>query len=198
MDWSVLPLLAAIYLLVVALNVVPAFMPATWTVLAFFEVRYRVPLLPLTIGGALSATAGRILLARFSGLFGRRFLSAETHRRLDALRRFVRRRRHMSFLGVLFFAFGPIPSNQLFITAGLARVKLKLVSAAFLAGRLVSYTALVYATQKSYERIEEILFSHLSNTTAMIVQVVGLLVLGLLVKIDWTKVLRRFGGSGAP
>lgn len=48
---------------VVLINMVPAFMPPTWAVLAFLGVRYPLLLLPLTVGGAFAAGLGRTVLA---------------------------------------------------------------------------------------------------------------------------------------
>ena len=46
---------------VFVINVIPAFMPSTWMVIAFFVVVYQLPLWPLCFGGAVSATAGRCI-----------------------------------------------------------------------------------------------------------------------------------------
>ncbi len=55
-----------IALLVYTTNVIPFFMPATWTVLAFIAITYKIPLLPLAIIGATFATMGRLTLAKLS------------------------------------------------------------------------------------------------------------------------------------
>jgi hypothetical protein len=48
--------------LVFGVNIVPAFMPPTWIILAFFYLRYHLNLLPTVIIGAAAATLGRVVL----------------------------------------------------------------------------------------------------------------------------------------
>ena len=50
--------------LVFVINIVPAFMPATWMALAFFRIKFGLPLLALSIGGSIVAAAGRWALAK--------------------------------------------------------------------------------------------------------------------------------------
>jgi len=59
------------------INLVPAFMPSTWMVMAFFYIRFDLPLLVLTIGGAIASAFGRVALARGTRAFSRRFLTKQ-------------------------------------------------------------------------------------------------------------------------
>ena len=52
------------YVIAFVIDIVPAFMPSTWIVLAFFHIQFDLPILPLTLGGALFSGFGRIVLAR--------------------------------------------------------------------------------------------------------------------------------------
>jgi hypothetical protein len=49
--------------LVLFMNIIPAFMPPTWTVLAFFYTAFDMQLVPVVIIGAICATLGRVILA---------------------------------------------------------------------------------------------------------------------------------------
>ena len=50
------------YAITFFINIIPAFMPSTWMVLAFFHIQFDLPILPLTLGGALFSGLGRIVL----------------------------------------------------------------------------------------------------------------------------------------
>jgi membrane protein YqaA with SNARE-associated domain len=130
------------YLLDFITNIIPLFMPPTWLLLSFFRVHYGLPVWLLAPGGALCSTAGRCILALGSRHLGARVLPEKERKNITDLGEFIRHKK-LSFVGVLFYAFGPIPSSHLFIAAGLARLNLKVVAAAFFLGRLVSYTVLV-------------------------------------------------------
>src|SRR5829696_5132555 len=110
------------------INLVPAFMPPTWSILAFFLIHFDLPLLPLALGGAVAATSGRLVLALGARHLGPRVVPA------DWLRT------HQRWVGpaVLLYSFGPIPSNQLFIAAGLGQLDLRVVAGAFFIGRVIS------------------------------------------------------------
>jgi len=62
------------------LNLVPYFMPPTWTVVAFFLIAFQLPVLPLAVGCALASTAGRCGLYLTSKRYGRRLLPAKRQR----------------------------------------------------------------------------------------------------------------------
>jgi membrane protein YqaA with SNARE-associated domain len=117
------------YLLDFITNIIPLFMPPTWLLLSFFRVHYGLPVWLLAPGGALCSTAGRCILALGSRHLGARVLPEKERKNITDLGEFIRHKK-LSFVGVLFYAFGPIPSSHLFIAAGLARLNLKVVAAA--------------------------------------------------------------------
>lgn len=130
-----------LFVTVFVLNLIPAFAPPTWMVFSFIGFRY--PLLNVTllaIVGALAATAGRLLLAKFSRLIIRqRFLSAASKENIDAIRSGLEGKKKLTFGVFLFYAFSPLPSNYLFVAYGLTNMELKLIAAPFFLGRSVSY-----------------------------------------------------------
>src|SRR5690349_20886100 len=59
-----------------AINLVPGFMPSTWMVLAFFNVKFHLPLLPLAVCGAIVSGFGR------AGLYaGSQFLTRKVFKK---------------------------------------------------------------------------------------------------------------------
>src|SRR5688500_13691704 len=124
---------------IVGINLLPAFGPPTWAVLVFFKVHSDLPVVPLVLGGALAAASGRLVLAWGSGkLRGRR--SAQRLAGLTAARAALTGDRRRTFGGLALFALSPVPSAQLFVAAGLLAVRLLPLTAAFFAGRLISYS----------------------------------------------------------
>src|ERR1700704_832227 len=75
-QWSALALMFGLFL---GLNVIPAFAPPTWMVLAFvgFEFPETNPLL-LALVAAVAATLGRLTLAKLSHWLLRQKLLSET------------------------------------------------------------------------------------------------------------------------
>lgn len=137
-----LPALGLLFVLVLALNTIPAFAPPTWMALAFvsFQDPQANPIL-LAVVAASAATCGRLVLARFSHWFVRGRLLGDAHRRnIDIIKARIERRRALTFGAVLLFAFGPFPSNFLFIAYGLTGLPMPRIAIPFFVGRAVSYT----------------------------------------------------------
>ena len=81
-----------IWLLTVGLNVVPAFMPPTWALLAYFRVQYDLDVWALALVGAFSATTGRAVLALASQAAGERIVPTRWRANIRALVTTIRSR----------------------------------------------------------------------------------------------------------
>ena len=130
--------------IVFGVNLLPAFGPPTWSVLILLQGSLELDPVLLVPLGALAATSGRTLLALGSRRFRGR-LSAQRLQGLDALRAELTGSPRRSSAGLALFLISPLPSAQLFVGAGVLRVPLAPLAAAFLVGRLVSYSIYVGA-----------------------------------------------------
>lgn len=176
--------------LIYFINVIPIFMPPTWTILAFYYINFHPPLIPAIIIGALFATLGRITLYYISKNHFRRFFSKESLENYDALGNFLTKKQKLSIPLFLTYAFFPISSNYVYIAAGLAEINIKILAASFLVGRLFSYSFWVTASHIVFTRVEDIFSSHISNFSVVIIEIVGLIVVVLIGKINWKKILK--------
>lgn len=172
--------LALALAVVFAVNLLPAFGPPTWAVLVFFSLDFDLPAVPLVLGGALAAASGRFLLA--SG--ARRLRPRLSPARLESVERAQEalssdRKRTAAGLGL--FALSPVPSGQLFVGAGLMTVPLLPLTAAFFAGRIVSYSIYVGVASVAENSLGDIVVDALTSPLGMGLQVLMLLALGLLV-----------------
>lgn len=130
-----------VFLIVLALNVVPAFAPPTWMVFSFLGLRFPEHAgLLLALTGAIAATTGRCILAKMSRVIIRRhWLNDAGRENVDVLRDEIQRRPKLTFGLFLFFAFSPLPSNTLFIAYGLTTMNILRLAFPFLLGRFLSY-----------------------------------------------------------
>lgn len=180
-----------IFLVVFALNVMPAFAPPTWTVLSFIAVRYNSNIVLLAVVGAVAATLGRLVLAKLSTVIVRqKVLSDETRKNIDAVKERLESKKKLTFGILLFYAFSPFPSNHVFIAYGLTALKLRLIAIPFLVGRVVSYafwafTASSVAQLMNYESVtSKSFFSYYFVAS----QLFGLLTIYVFTRIDWRRV----------
>jgi len=188
-------LICAACALAFAINLVPAFMPATWMVLAFFYIRFDLPLLLLVLGGTLASAAGRTLLARGSTLFKRRFMIREQSD-LDDLGAFLDRHRRYAGLAVFGYSLSPLPTNNLFIAAGMVEIRLGWVVGGFIAARLFANTFLVWTTHAAFESLGGVFEGALSGPLALALEAMSVISIVLLYRLPWARWLRRLADRG--
>ena len=176
------------------INLLPAFGPPTWAVLVFFRLNSDLPAVPLVLVGALAAASGRFVLATVTRHFRSRF-SAKRRESLQAAEEFLVGSRARAATGLGLFALSPVPSAQLFVAAGLLTVPLLPLTAAFFAGRLVSYSIYVAAASAAKDSLGDVLADAIGSPLGIALQVIMLGGLVLLVRVDWAKHLPRRGSS---
>jgi hypothetical protein len=134
-------IIAALFLVVFVLNVLPAFAPPTWMTLSFVGLTIpHVNVTALAVVGASAATLGRITLAKLSRRIVRHGLLSETARlNIDAIKQGIEGRRALTSTAFMAFALSPLPSNYLFIAYGLTSLPIMFLAVPFFVGRLLSY-----------------------------------------------------------
>ena len=170
------------FAVVFAVNLLPAFGPPTWALLVFFSLDFDLPAVPLVLGGALAAASGRFLLASGTRRLRPRFSAARRHR-LDRAQAALTANRGRAAAGLGLFAVSPLPSGQLFVAAGLMTVPLPPLTAAFFAGRLVSYSIYVGVASIAERNLGALALDSLTSPLGVALQVAMLV--GLAVLLGW-------------
>jgi uncharacterized membrane protein YdjX (TVP38/TMEM64 family) len=178
-----------LFLIVLGVNLLPAFGPPTWSILVVFRLNSDMPTWLLVLIGASAAAIGRFALGNAFWLLRNR-LPERSRRNLEAARTALEQRRRNTIVALGLFALSPIPSAQLFEAAGLAGVRLIGFTAAFFAGRLLSYSVYAYsAGELRQTKLGEALKGGFSNPWLIGLQVALILGLVLMTRIDWAKLL---------
>jgi membrane protein YqaA with SNARE-associated domain len=186
------------------INLIPYFMPPTWTVVTFFLIAFQLPVWPLSIGCALASTGGRCGLYYMSARWGKRFLSEQHKANVSALGRWLNARPGWrGVLAVLVYSLGPIPSNQLFIAAGLSGARLWPVALGFLPGRLVSYPTLALAAKGADDHFGGILTRQWHDPKWLVLELLSIAGIVWFSRLDWPRILHLpvpsiVGQAGAP
>lgn len=182
-----------LFAIVLGVNLMPAFGPPTWAILVLFVLSRDLSIAPTIAIAALAAALGRLALAAGFRLLGNR-LPERMRRNLDAAREAVEMNRRNGVLALGLFALSPVPSAQLFEAAGLARVRLLPFTAAFFAGRIVSYTIYVLsAAGLRATSLGDMFRDTLTSPTGIALQLAMIAVLVGFTLIDWSKWLASKG-----
>jgi membrane protein YqaA with SNARE-associated domain len=182
-------------LVVIGVNLLPAFGPPTWAVLVLFELHSHLRPVPLVIVGASAAAAGRFTLASAAAKFGDR-LPVRYRERLLGVRTRLMKRRAGAIAGLVLFALSPLPSGQLFVAAGLLDVALIPVTLAFFAGRIASYAGYVTAATLANRSYGDVAIAALRSPWAIAGQVALLALVTVAPLVDWSGVRKRLRPRG--
>lgn len=184
----------ATILIIFLINIVPAFMPPTWTLLSMVGFHFNFSILALiifSVFAAIASTSGRVILAMLSKRIIRdKVLSSTTLQNIDALKQNIEKRKVFTFSFFLFFAFSPLPSGQVFMAYGLTDLRLRTAVIPFFIGRLCSYIfwALTASGVAEIVSFEDYKTKAFFGTYFVLAQLVAFYLIYLFVKIDW-KVL---------
>jgi hypothetical protein len=121
---------------------------------------------------------------------GPRFLTRETQQDLDALAAFLRGHRTRLVLALMFITpVQPLPSNQLFLAAGLAGMDLRLIGPCFFIGRAVEYTVAALAASRAAADLAELFGHRFTSTPGVLVELMSLASIVILAMIPWARLL---------
>ncbi len=181
-------------MIVLAVNMMPAFGPPTWSIIVLFGLGTAMPTAAIILTGALAAASGRFALALGFRMLGRH-IPKRIRRNLAAARNALEQNKRGGLLALGLFALSPLPSAQLFEAAGLARVRLCAFTAAFFGGRLVSY-AIYAVTAKRIQKtaMGDQFLKMFTSPASITIQVLMIAALVALTRVDWQK---RLGSNSA-
>jgi membrane protein YqaA with SNARE-associated domain len=184
-----------VFLIVFALNVIPAFAPPTWMVFSFLGFRFADHMdWTIALTGALAATLGRSLLAKLSRSIARRhWLTDSARQNIDSLKIELEKRPKLTFSLLLFYAFTPLPSNSVFIAYGLTTMSLLRIAVPFFVGRFVSYSFWAFSAAAVSKKMELESTETLGYFSLYFV-ISQLALLGLVyafTRVDWPLLIRE-------
>jgi uncharacterized membrane protein YdjX (TVP38/TMEM64 family) len=92
-------------------------------------------------------------------------------------------------LAVALFSLGPVPTNDIFIAAGLTAIPLAPVVIGFLIGSSISFTVYDLLAKSAVSNFKELFLGQWTNLGALLVEVLLVVLVIVLAKINWVQVL---------
>ena len=183
--------LLTLFAIVLGVNLIPIFGPPTWAILVLYVLSTDIHPALLIPVAATAAASGRLLLALAFRLLGNR-LPEKYRKNLGAAREALEKNRRNAIIALGLFALSPVPSAQLFEAAGLAGVRLLPFTLAFFLGRIISYSIYVFtAAGLRATSLGDTFREAITSPWGIALQVVMLIGLVFLAKIDWAKWLGK-------
>lgn len=177
-----------VLLIIFGISVAPILTPPTWMVVASAYALSDNSLNPflLSLTGASAATAGRMLLLKYSSV-GRKTMNEKRKSSLERLQKYLQKTKYGYFVGSFVFALTPLPSNMLFISYGLMNARSVGIFAGFWAGRFIVYLVLIYVSGYVFRPLAEIIGDNL--TAVIITDIIGVAMTAAVLLIDWDAVV---------
>ncbi|MEM4295610.1 MAG: hypothetical protein QXS91_02275 [Candidatus Anstonellales archaeon] len=173
-----------LFLVVLIANILPAFAPPTWLILSRYQIKDNLDVWQVILIGVIAAALGRLIMYYYSSYF-MKFLPEHKKQQLHHLRMKLMKNKKAMLLFMFIYSLGPLPSNIIFILAGVSSLPILPIITGFVLGRLISYGFGVITLGKITSMLEE--------NNIHVVQYLDLLAflitIGLLF-IDWHKHLR--------
>jgi len=178
-----------IFLVLIAVNASPILMPPSWIVLTSFSLLDpTLNVVLLAVVGATGATIGRFFLKRISGLF-RKFVGEEQKSNLDMIGDYLNKKKYGYLIASFLFGATPLPSNILFITYGLMRVKSVGIYIGFWIGRTISYIIMIYFGNAVLTPFLEVFEDRLIGI--LLIDGIGIGLIILFASINWTVLITQ-------
>ena len=175
----------ALFAVVLAVNLLPAFGPPTWAILVFTRLHWHLNPVAIVILGAVASSSGRYALAHGARLFKDR-LRGRVKSNLALAQERLRGSKRLIVVFALFMV-SPLPSAQLFVAAGLLDLPIDLLIVAFFFGRIVTYSLYVGVATLADTKMSGVLSNSLGSVWSIIVQVILLVAVCALPFVNWQR-----------
>ena len=176
-----------VFAIIFVLSIIPILTPPTWAIVVMsYTLNPALDPVLLSVIGASAATLGRFLLMRFSSI-GRKVINDERKSSLNKLKNYLEKKKYGYFLGTMLFALLPLPSNMLFVSYGLMKVRSLQIIAGFWIGRFSVYLLMIYLSTNILLSITDII--DLSFASVIWIDVAGIIMTILILLIDWNKLI---------
>jgi len=180
-------IIAEVFVTVFLLNANPVFTIPTWIVIAFFAGRTDpLLLIPLIVISISASALGRLVLANYSKNIGDKVLPKRQRRNIEYLKEFFMEMDDpkIMFIIAFLYALSPLPTNALFVVAGVAHLRILTLLGGFFFGELLSNVVYITILESTLENVTFSTFEYL------IMGLVGIAIAIAIFLIDWKKVIK--------
>jgi membrane protein YqaA with SNARE-associated domain len=175
---------------VLLVNIAPAFVPPTWTILVFALLKYHLFLPYVILCGVVSATLGRYVLSKYIHLFARLLFNHQQIENISYLGQRLGKTQVANFVFTFLYSLTPLSTTALFVAAGIAHVKMNMVLFGFFLGRLVSYSLLALSAKALSNKMSALTMGGW-NWENILTILLTVIVFFVFVFIDWKTLLEK-------
>ncbi len=177
-----------VFATVFLLNANPIFTIPTWMVVALFIGKADpISMFPVILVGISASALGRYVLTKYSKVIGEKVLPKRQKRNIEFFKEFFMSDSNSFTVFILAFiyALSPLPTNALFLIAGIANLRVIVLLAGFFIGELISNIVYITVLESALEELT------LSTGQYILMGAIGILLTAGMLVIDWKKIIRE-------
>ncbi len=173
-----------------ATDLIPVVGPPVWTVMVFMLVKFDLnPWLVLAVG-VPGSVLGRFILSLYVPKLLGKVIKQTKRDELEYVGGKLKGSLWRSWLFVLLYSLLPMSTTALFSAAGLAKIKPVQILPPFFVGKFISDAVMLFTGSYAIHSSVDV-FNGTFSLKGIITIVVGLVVLGAFLFLDWRQLLER-------
>jgi membrane protein DedA with SNARE-associated domain len=173
-----------------AVDIVPFPLPPAFTIMVLLQIVFKLNIWVVVIIGVAGSIAGRYILTLYIPKLSGKIFKAAKNEDVQYLGKKLKEKGWKSQAAILVYSLLPLPTTPLFIAGGMAKMKPYYIIPAFFVGKLVSDTVAVFMGRYAAENTEKLVHG-MVNWKSIVGLVLGLLLIGALLFIDWRTLLQK-------
>jgi membrane protein YqaA with SNARE-associated domain len=180
----------AVFLGALAVDLIPIFAPPAWTIMVVLLIKFDLNPWIVLFVGVLGSTIGRYIFSLYIPKVSDKIIKARKNDELEFLGKKLACKLVRAWIFVFLYSLTPLSTTALFTAAGIAKINPLHTLPPFFAGKIVSNGIMIltgsYLASNSGNLRESLL-----SPKSIIMLLLGLIVLGGMLFIDWRLLLEK-------
>jgi len=173
-----------------AVDLIPIFGPPAWTVMVLLLIKFNLNPWGVLAAGVPGSALGRYLLSLYIPKISNKFIKRRKNKDLEFVGKKLGQKTWRSWLFVFIYTLTPLSSTVLFTAAGVAKIKPVQIIPPFLLGKFISDAVMILTGRYAAGNTKGLIHGTFS-VKGIVTAVVGLLVIGAFLFIDWRILLEK-------
>jgi membrane protein YqaA with SNARE-associated domain len=173
-----------------AVDLIPIFAPPAWTVMVLLLIKFNLNPWGVLAAGVPGSALGRYLLSLYIPKISTKFIKRRKNKDLEFVGKKLGQKTWRSWLFVFIYTLTPLSSTALFTAAGVAKINPAQIIPPFFLGKFVSDAVMILTGRYAVGNTSGLIRGTFS-AKGIVTAIVGLLVIGAFLFIDWRVLLEK-------
>jgi membrane protein YqaA with SNARE-associated domain len=171
-------------------DVVPFPFPPAFSIMIYFQIVFGLHTWAVIVIGVAGSVAGRYVLTLYIPSLATKIFKPQKNKEVQFLGEKMNKKGWRGQLIILTYSVLPLPTTPLFLAGGMAKLKPIQIIPAFFVGKFISDVVAVHLGLFASKNVQELISASLS-WKSIISLVLGMLLIGALLFVDWLALLEE-------